>query len=41
LKLYPTKRLVISRTGFTAYVKLTVTDAYGNTTTTSAPIRVS
>jgi hypothetical protein len=41
MKLYPTKRLVISRTAFTAYVKITVTDANGNTTYTSAPVRVS
>ena len=41
MKLYPAKRLVISRTAFTAYVKITVTDANGNTTTTSAPVRVS
>ena len=41
MKLYPTKRLVVSRTAFTTYVKVTVTDANGNTTTTSARVRVS
>jgi hypothetical protein len=41
MKLYPTKRLVVSRTAFTTYVKITVTDANGNMTTTSARVRVS